>query len=297
MFEPRRAAFVVLVGWVLGLATLRGQDPARDLPWRRPGEELTAAQCFETGTAWLRAGWSWEAARYFRELTHRDADQPMGHLGLALAFRAVPNRAARLMWEASKRAANGSAAERAVLGAYQRYFGVTRQPELVDPAFRSPPAVARAQQLITDLQLLDGSTAEQLLANERARLAAPPRRGDPGLDALRLRQLHGYLATWRAMPFVAPGYAQVYADATQRDAGARPQRIPRHPDLRHDRAIPAGPMQLLVPATDAANGRAVLEWQPPLAPGFDLPRGLGGRGKFAGYAGKPVLVVFFLGFG
>ncbi len=38
-------------------------------------------------------------------------------------------------------------------------------------------------------------------------------------------------------------------------------------------------------------------WQPRMAPGFDLLRGLGGRRDFELYRGKPVLVVFFLGFG
>ncbi len=52
-------------------------------------------------------------------------------------------------------------------------------------------------------------------------------------------------------------------------------RLPRHPrfDARH------------------------APWQPRNAPGFDLVRGLGGRRDFELYKGKPLLVVFFLGFG
>jgi hypothetical protein len=52
-------------------------------------------------------------------------------------------------------------------------------------------------------------------------------------------------------------------------------RLPRHPRF--------------------ATGHA--PWQPAIAPGFDLERGLGGRREFELYKGKPVLVVFFLGFG
>ena len=40
-----------------------------------------------------------------------------------------------------------------------------------------------------------------------------------------------------------------------------------------------------------------MQWQPQLAKGFDLPRGLGGRSTYADYQGRPLLIVFFLGFG
>ncbi|MCA8948593.1 MAG: hypothetical protein KDE27_03780, partial [Planctomycetes bacterium] len=86
-------------------AAAAGQDPAIDLPFRRAGSPAPAAECLERGLDRLAAGWNWEAARAFRGLLAGPADdapplRSLGRLGLALAFRAVPNRAARLCWQA-----------------------------------------------------------------------------------------------------------------------------------------------------------------------------------------------------
>jgi peroxiredoxin len=276
------------------LAGLAAQDPARDLPSHRIAPAPSPEQSIALGFDRLRAGWNWEAARCFREVIAHDADRSLGHLLLALALRDRPNRAVRLCWDATARAEGAPAEERRLVDVYRRYFGVTDQPELTDPRFRSEPPRERAEALIDELAKLpaaDGTTgtAARLLAIERARLA--PRAGIAAADIEKaLQSHHAYLERNGAMPFTIPGYAdllgQTLADAPDREQQLA--RLPRHPLLGG--GAPVGPL----PGLDGAGPE---RWTPRQAPGFDLPRGLGGRVRYDDLRAEPLLVVFFLGFG
>lgn len=272
-----------------GAGVLRSQDLARDLPWRRVAPTPAPAACLEQGLLRLERGWNWEAARMFRELVAHDVKHPLGHLGLALALREEPNRAARLCWQAVERKAAAGPEDGAVLEAVQRYFGVLAQPEFVDPRFATPPARERAVALLTELRGLDGRLAARLAAVEAARLAERSFSAD--LTAT-LTSHHAYLAQHGAMPFLIPGYRELLALHLEQapDREAQLSRVPRHPRLGAGSVAP-------VDALPGLRGDDLVQWQPKQAPDFDLPRGLGGRGKYADYAGKPLLVVFFLGFG
>jgi peroxiredoxin len=158
---------------------------------------------------------------------------------------------------------------------------------------------------------------------------------DPAAAVGALRQANAYAERQAAMPFFVPGYRALLARAAQHPAmasalaAAAPNaapadrlalalsRLPRHP---HFGGEPDGePADALAARAAAAvatlaarrqpgaaggahpepggAGEGPLLWQPRRAPGFDLPRGLGGRDSLAAHAGRPVLVVFFLGFG
>ena len=297
------AAALALAGCSL-LQSAGAQDPGRDLPARRVAGVIEQ-QALELGVQRLRAGWYWEAARMFRELLVADPQQPLPHLLLALAMRDVPNRAARHCFDAVSRRFEASQAEQQLLAAYQAYFGVTDQPELQDQRFQQEPAKSRAEQLVATLEKLRGDgafdkLAQQLWHFERERLAEPaqPFALTPIATegAALLRHYNQVLASSNQMPFQVPGYERVLGLVTlQTHAVQLAERLPRHPQhafrrRRFAKALPGFPgIAEAAPAGDA--------WQPRVAPGFDLPRGGGGRSKFADYNGKPVLVIFFLGFG
>lgn len=288
---PLRSAALAAALLLAGAAFATAQDPTRDLPWSRvlqPVRDAALAEYyFGRGLERLAGGWSWEAARMFREVVDYDEDKPLGHLGLALAFRDVPNRAARLCWEAVRRRDNGTELEQMIVTAYQDYFGVTRQPELVDERFTKQPGPERARALIAELERIDepGGLQERFLAVERQRLE--PRELDGDLGEI-MRRHNAYLSMTGAMPFQVPGYR----DLLSRLDGASEQvaRLPRHPDLE-------GPAAPVAPLPSGSKLLGPDAWEPHLARPFELPRGLGGRVRSADYAGKPVLVVFFLGFG
>ena len=226
----------------------------------------------------------------FREVITRQPDHAIGYLGLALALRSAPNRAARLCWRAIERHEHATAAERRVIDAYQRYFAVTKQPEIVDPRFSEQPGSQRHRELLAELAQQEGAPAGSLLAYERGRAAAA---GSIKPSADLLRAHNAYLQRTRAMPFAVPGYRHLVEGGVQApgDCDRALERLPRHPRL--------GDGSRLVAALDSASASpaAPLSWQPPQAKAFDLPHASGGRRSMADYQGKPLLVVFFLGFG
>ena len=282
---PALATLMLLAGADLALA----QDPAFDLPHRRVEGLPDVASCVEEGLLRLRAGWDWQAARMFRELVLRAEDQPLGYLGLALALRREPNRAARLCWQAVERLPQAGPSERAVVRAYQRYFAVTGQPELVDPRYQEQPGRLRARQLISALEAIsraDDDFAASLAAIERRSLD-PPALGDRPAAALGGHNL--WLRDNGAMPFLIPGYDVLLREVVGEADPVALARLPRHPGF--------GAGDGVVARLPGLGDAGVERWRPRQAPGFDLPRGLGGRVRFADQRDKPLLVVFFLGFG
>lgn len=300
-----------------GLASgVQAQDPSRDLPAARvPG--VTANDALRLGVERLQAGWNWEAARMFRELHVRDEDQPIPRLLLALAMREVPNRAARLCFDAVARRDNTDAAGKQLLDAYQTYFGVTDQPELDDVRFQKAPDAKRHLQLLQALRKIGatgsiGELAGRLLKVEAARsvqLAA-------WQDKQRTRALaahHGYLSQHALMPFMVPGYAKLFEssqlfrvagsgvnddafDSRDYDLDLRNScmaRLPRHPH----HATASAPVRMLPGLKLDQAAPAGATWRPRTAKPFELPRGAGGTAELSDYTGKPVLVIFFLGFG
>lgn len=301
-----RAVATVVLLVTCAVAPLRAQDLARDLPWRRPDPALSSTELLDAGLERLAAGWGWEAARMFRELAHREPERAIAHLALALSLRSNNNRAARLVWQANKFVGKAPAPEAAIVAAYREYFGVDRQPELVDAGFQKEP-VERAETLIARLREIDGSLAARLAGFEQARTLGPKTRagcdGDssPSLATFEAfySAANGYMRRMAAMPFLVPGYSESVGGlgSARLDLNTRvAPRLPRHPQLHFPRLwLPDGHLSKLTALMGGSE--AGLEWQPRQAPAFDLPRGLNGRGKLADYAGKPVLVVFFLGFG
>lgn len=311
--EVRFRAFATIALLVTcAVAPLRAQDLARDLPWRRPDPALSSTELLDAGLERLAAGWGWEAARMFRELAHREPERAIAHLGLALSLRSNNNRAARLVWQANKFVGKAPAPEAAIVAAYREYFGVDRQPELVDAAFAAEPW-ARAGELVAALARINDPRAAALAKHEQMRqmawrsvlghcdvgdAASPESARDFVMAA------NSYLQRTGAMPFLVPSYRSALCFHGSDAALLISERLPRHPQLskvpviderRAARCIGTIPAAE-VPGFGPQPGVG-LEWQPRLAPAFDLPRGLNGRGKLADYAGKPVLVVFFLGFG
>jgi len=291
------------------------QDPSRDLPAERvPG--VTAEQALELGLARLRAGWHWEAARMFRELMVRDETKPMAHLLMALAMRDEPNRAARYCFDALARREHAAASERRLLEAYQAYFGVTDQPDLNDARFLQPPGRANADALVIALAALEGDSAVGGIAKELGLLeraereqvrvpaslvstASDPDAANPNAVELLL-QHSAYANHFGAMPFMAPGYSELWNRANGSSSNWLCQdRIPTHPHHKFRRIggqLPGFTFQK--PSSIALHGwKAIDSWQPRKAIEFALPRGVGGTAKLADYSGKPVLVIFFLGFG
>tara|TARA_R110002094_G_scaffold10233_10_gene19973 strand:+ start:1047 stop:2342 length:1296 start_codon:yes stop_codon:yes gene_type:complete len=309
------AASSVLLATAIGTLAdgTRAQDPSRDLPAARvPG--VTAEQAMSLGLARLRTGWNWEGARMFRELQVLDADKPMPHLLLALAFRDVPNRAARLCFDAVARRAQASSVEQPLLAAYQLYFGVTGQPELNDARFQAMPDRLRHQALLRTLRQLSideaaGKLASELLAVEHAHAAAAASNTlawNKEKGALVLEAHHSYLSQHRLMPFMIPGYAQLFessralsflpAEGWDTDLEMRKKvmgLLPRHP---HHAGVKS-PVPMLPGLKLHAGAAAGPMWRPRPATPFALPRGVGGTGQLSDYEDKPVLVVFFLGFG
>ncbi|MCA8978290.1 MAG: hypothetical protein KDC98_26415 [Planctomycetes bacterium] len=285
--RPVSSALLSAIPFALLLASVGAQDFARDLPPYRVVPRPAPTACVEQGLARLAAGWDWEAARMFRELVQHEPGRPFGHLGLALAMRSAPNSAARLCWQAIARVEAGTPEERRIVAAYRDYFGIAEQPEIVDPRFRDPPGRERTTALLAALEGVDGELAPRLLAIERARASAAVVAAEPR----RVLQLHNaYLQQTGALPCLVPGYRQLLEQAGMVDGERLLDRLPRHPRLGVGDGRCAGPLPGLV-------GTGTASWQPRMAPGFDLPRGLGGRGRYADHAGRPLLVVFFLGFG
>ena len=284
-------------------ALVSAQDPAQDLPHRRPVVD-DEARLVDRGLTLLAAGWEWEARRLFREVVQRDERRAAGYLGLALAMGDRPRAAANWCFRAFEQRAWAASEERAVVEAYARYFRAEARPEAADQSFDRAPTKACTTALIGELseaalRAPDGLVARRLLARECERRAGPPRSTTDvsvhdGLQARTLRSHNAYLATTGSMPFLVPGYRSLLESVLRTsepdaEVAAQLSRLPRHPRLGGGRAV--GPM----PGPRAASGTD--HWQPRPAPGFDLVRGLGGRGRFAEHAGRPVLVVFFLGFG
>lgn len=294
------SAFVML-GFAMPAAA---QDPKVDLPWRRAQGEFepiwSALTC-------LKTGWNWEAQRMARELLVQDKDRALPYLLLALATRDESNRAARYCWQAVERRAQATRAEQMLIDAYQHlYFGVERQPELVDANFAKPPARSAQVELVRRLKVL---AALQQAVTQRASAPDPLWR-DVTTELFKLEQglldearnvgvseglvasNHRYLRLQRAMPFLVPGYQRALQASGGNEHLARLPRHPQHPPTT--RIVTPFANMWATPPDGAPNSEF---WQPSLAPGFELPRGVGGRASYADYQGKPVLVVFFLGFG
>lgn len=274
---------------------LWAQDPARDLPHLREPGAKQDAKGVETITQRLFAGWDWEAARLCREWIAADDKAPLPHALLALGMRHAPNRAARHCWDAVQRKQAGSPGVQALVDALQRYFGVDQQPEIVDEKFAELPPRVRNLQYVRDLRNIARAHPDEeilpldLIQVERARLGDTHLPTGDEVEGV-LRRHHAYLQQWSAMPFEIPGYAALVGRYVQDEVERARQlaRLPRHPDYVAKRAVKALPgfEQL---GTDL--------WAPRQAKGFTLPSGVGGNGTFDPTAGKPTLVVFFLGFG
>lgn len=257
-------------------------------------------QAVQLGVARLQAGWNWEALRLFRSLQRHDDKDPMPHLLLALATRDEPNRAARHCYDALHRAGSVHGAKRALLDAYQAYFGVTTQPELQDARFQKQPSRDKSLALLDALGRIRGEGTTAMLASNLAplerRLLAPgkPPRLQPA--SMLLTAHNAYLRQYGLLPFMVPGYAQTLSDYLVGQSGRDLQlaRLPRHPQYVGRRisleALPGLPLSALPVRPEPL-------WRPPMARPFELPSGVGGTAKFSDYSGKPVLVIFFLGFG
>lgn len=288
------ALLVSALAVCLGSTTAPGQDPGRDLPWRRMTPPPTAERAVDLALARIAAGWHWQALQPIRELLLRDEQRALPHLLAALATRAEPNRAARHCYDATRRLDGAAPEEAAVVRAYRDYFGVDGQPELVDARFEAPPPAERAAALQAVLAELPGPLAGRLLQIERSRTTGGEVADvDEARRALLLARQ--FVARERAMPFEVPGYAALLRAARQDGEHVEVllERLPRHPQypertpVRYATDAELGPYEGLMPAT----------WRPQPAPSYDLPKGLGGRARSAELAGRPRLVVFFLGFG
>jgi len=305
-----RSAIVATLAVVANCSVLTnasGQDPTRDLPAKRvPG--VTAEKALDLGLQRLRAGWHWEAARMFREMMVRDESKPLPHLLMALAMRDVPNRAARHCYDAMTRRDAGAASTQKLISAYQSYFGVTDQPELKDARFAKVPSRTRADALVMALAAIEAKhagVATELIAVERWLLRAKKdepvvhagacggEQPVPQRDSL-LAHHNAYVDAFGAMPFMVPGYHRVASKGVGLSVERlKLARIPRHPDHSVTHRVGSLLPGFQVPTTPGEG----TEWQPRKATAFELQRGLGGKAKLSDYSGKPVLVVFFLGFG
>ena len=244
------------------------------------------------GLSLLAAGWDWPAARRFREVAAADGSRALGQLLLARATRHHPNRAARFVWQAAVRAERAPAAVRVLIDAYQRYYAIEQQPELRDPRFAAAPSAAQHRQLVADLGRLaaDGTPwAAELL---RVETATPSAVGGE-LAVGWLRRANAYLQATDSMPFQLAGYRRVLTllGEDRPHSAQLLARLPRHPHL-----LDTGPAAALLPGR---RDPARIAWQPRKAPAFALPAARPGVPRIASkqYAGKPMLVVFFLGFG
>lgn len=268
---------------------IQAQDPAFDDPWRVielpvegaavtvQVEDPEVPRLLGRGFALLGSGWDWEARRVFKQATSRVPSQPTAYLGLSLASRNHPRLAAERVWDAGLRRRFGSPAEAAAIEAYLRYYRIETRPLPVEERYDTAPDAVRhrilCQDLVAILEQQDGDevpVVQALLAYER---------GSGSRAALDDRALRTALVEAGEMPFLVPGFPGGFTTAT---GGS--EALPRHP---------------FHPGRDDARsaGDAPVTWQPRPAPGFDLVRGLGGRSRMEDYAGKPMLVVFFLGFG
>ncbi len=125
-----------------------------------------------------------------------------------------------------------------------------------------------------------------------------------------VRSHNHYLSYEKVMPFLIPGYRQDVEHLIALTAMLEgeesnypvPQaflnRLPRHPHFQSEE----GDNTLLTTKANKISRPDLIElgpstWEPPSAAGFDLERGLGGSRSYEDYRGKPLLVVFFLGFG
>lgn len=300
------------------------QDPGAEHPFRRAvleleveparllqaPDEAVASFCAQ-GFAFAEGGWEWEARRSFREVTARAPDWPIGWLGLAVVSRSAPRLAADTAWQACKRIDGAGYSGRQVVGAYLDYFGARSLPEPADPFYDAAPPAERRVALLERLGAIakadgGGGPARVFLDHERwfdARTGADAEvraAASTGLAA-QLRAVHHYLARECQIPLTVPGYAALHAEHHGPDSLLR---LPRHPlfEAHYAAASAAGiaPSPVFAPGWSASpddGSPQPTSWKPHRAPGFDLVRGLGGRGKFETYSGKPVLVVFFLGFG
>ncbi len=277
------------------------QDPAVDHPHQRPPADIPDAELLRRGLDLLEAGWSWEAGRWFRELVER-GDEPTGYLGLALATRAAPRRAAELMAKATAARKSAGPLARRVIDAYSDCFRAATRPSAADETFDAPPDPERRAALRAALATLveqhpAAVIPRQLLAIEQD-TPPPPTEAEQAGTCLRLA--HQFLRETGAMPFLIPGHASLLSAA---GAGGNTAlaRLPRHPHHSAAAAVDAtrlaAGLRSLLRDPSGGDRETPLLWQPRRAPGFDLERGLGGRGTSASLRGKPALVVFFLGFG
>lgn len=286
-----------LFALVLGVAFAPAQELNVDLPHQRAVIGRQGNQ-IDRGLILLDAGWHWEARRAFREALLGEEQRAVGHLGLALASKAQPRVAANSSFRAFERRGDGGR-ERSVVEAYARYFDAQVRPAAADELFDRPPPADRRVALLEDLRRIaagdEDGVAARLLAYEAvmdgrsAELAI-----DPQQRLGTLRAHNAYLAATGVMPFLVPGYRGLLESLLDaRDSGEDIQlqlaRLPRHPHLGVGAQV--GPL----PGLAAGQGSAA--WRPRRAPEFDLVRGLGGRDRLEDHAGRPLLVVFFLGFG
>ena len=192
---------------------------------------------------------------------------------------------------------------RTVTAATNRPNPATERPNPAVPEYDQVPSDERHDALVDALaDLVDGAASGLAASGLAARLVelesgAEGAGSAAGDVRARVGVFHRLLTQDNTMPFVVPGYRQD-ADRVVRleglDRGQILGQLPRHPFF-NSQAFGGRTVSLPLERTDEMRGALV--WEPRRAPGFDLPRGLGGRQPFDDYAGKPVLVVFFLGFG
>lgn len=265
--DAKRASRVADASLILQGHAFREGAPQRPKPWEgidrcslplSGGLDAGAQRAFDDGLSLLLRGWAYEAERCFHEVVLLAPDHPMGHLGRALAYLRNPDISLLHCWEAWQRRENGSRIERAFVEATARWLGADREPEM-----EVVNAAWNTQRAVVRQPVLEtwGPWAESL-----AEITAS----------------QGGAVEWSALA----AWAMAAADrvAARRSMAAL--------GLSHEHPAQwiarSGTQERTdMPPADAARS----------APSWSLPKGQGGIQAFPSGGDRPVLLVFFLGFG
>ncbi len=274
-----------LLATLVSAGALRAQNPTEEQPHRRV-RGGTVDELIDRGLRQLRTGHTWEARRSFREVSQRAPDRAVGYLGMSLGTLVDnPRAAAMLTWKAFMKRFEEEAEERAVVLEIASAFALTGPPDPADERFDRLPD---PESWTTRGRDLARSSADWGAAMLRVHSAVSSESAEPQDPRAFVEIANGRLTVDGQIPFTIPGYETNLRKAAPDDAGLL-ARLPRHPFFTLGRERSVG-------LPDGSRS-GELQWQPRRAPGFDLVRGLGGRRASEDYAGKPYLVVFFLGFG